>query len=78
MAVSGLPEACASHAKCIANLALDIMDLSKNVKTEEVEQIVSNNIILSSLLILSVNKYKKNIIFCLYLILANHYWHSLW
>lgn len=35
MAVSGLPEPCESHAKCIARLALDIMDLSKEVKTEE-------------------------------------------
>ncbi|XP_074601582.1 guanylate cyclase soluble subunit beta-1-like isoform X2 [Brevipalpus obovatus] len=41
MAVSGLPEACASHARCIAKLALDIMDLSKNVKTEEVDRQVT-------------------------------------
>ncbi|XP_054709218.1 guanylate cyclase soluble subunit beta-1-like [Uloborus diversus] len=35
MAVSGLPEPCESHAKCIARLALDIMDLSKEVFTED-------------------------------------------
>ncbi|GFS53639.1 guanylate cyclase soluble subunit beta-1 [Nephila pilipes] len=35
MAVSGLPEPCESHAKCIARLALDFMDLSKEVRTEE-------------------------------------------
>ena len=32
MAVSGLPDACENHAKCIAKLALDIMDMAKNVK----------------------------------------------
>ncbi|RWS31955.1 soluble guanylyl cyclase beta subunit-like protein [Leptotrombidium deliense] len=37
MAVSGLPEPCESHARCIARLALDIMDLSRNVKTEDVD-----------------------------------------
>lgn len=41
MAVSGLPEPCECHAKCIANLALDIMDLSKRVKTADVDSIVS-------------------------------------
>ncbi|CAG2119460.1 unnamed protein product, partial [Medioppia subpectinata] len=39
MAVSGLPEPCESHARCIARLALDIMDLSKKVKTEEMNGI---------------------------------------
>jgi guanylate cyclase soluble subunit beta len=28
MAVSGLPEPCSSHARCIARLALDMMDLA--------------------------------------------------
>lgn len=31
MAVSGLPEVCDNHAKCIARLALDMMDMCKNV-----------------------------------------------
>lgn len=31
MAVSGLPEPCTTHAKNIANLALDMMDLGKTV-----------------------------------------------
>ncbi|GFR10002.1 guanylate cyclase soluble subunit beta-1 [Trichonephila clavata] len=35
MAVSGLPEPCESHAKCIARLALDFMDLSMEVTNEE-------------------------------------------
>ncbi|XP_042896623.1 guanylate cyclase soluble subunit beta-1 [Parasteatoda tepidariorum] len=39
MAVSGLPEPCESHAKCIARLALDIMDLSKDVVTEDGDSI---------------------------------------
>ncbi|KAI1292794.1 Guanylate cyclase soluble subunit beta-1 [Halotydeus destructor] len=39
MAVSGLPEPCECHAKCIANLALDIMDLSKKVKTSIMDQV---------------------------------------
>uniref|UniRef100_A0A1I8M4H5 Guanylate cyclase soluble subunit beta-1 n=2 Tax=Musca domestica TaxID=7370 RepID=A0A1I8M4H5_MUSDO len=32
MAVSGLPDHCENHAKCIARLALDMMDMAKNVK----------------------------------------------
>nr|ACB30188.2 soluble guanylyl cyclase beta subunit 1 [Bactrocera dorsalis] len=32
MAVSGLPDHCEDHAKCIARLALDMMDMAKNVK----------------------------------------------
>lgn len=39
MAVSGLPEPCESHARCIARLALDIMDLSRRIKTEDLEGI---------------------------------------
>ncbi|XP_015786459.1 guanylate cyclase soluble subunit beta-1-like [Tetranychus urticae] len=39
MAVSGLPQPCPSHARCIAKLALDIMDLSKTVKTEDVDDV---------------------------------------
>lgn len=36
MAVSGLPEPCRQHARCIARLALDMMELCKEV-------IVDNN-----------------------------------
>jgi len=32
MAVSGLPEACSTHAKSVARLALDIMDVSKELR----------------------------------------------
>lgn len=32
MAVSGLPETCDNHAKWIAKLALDMMDVAKNVR----------------------------------------------
>lgn len=32
MAVSGLPEECTTHAKCIARLALDLMDVSKDLR----------------------------------------------
>lgn len=35
MAVSGLPEACDSHARHINRLALDIYDLAKTIKLEE-------------------------------------------
>lgn len=31
MAVSGLPEPCQQHARCMAKLALDMMDLCKEV-----------------------------------------------
>lgn len=40
MAVSGLPEPCESHARCIARVALDMMDLSKQVKTQDMGGIV--------------------------------------
>lgn len=36
MAVSGLPEACDNHATCIARLALDMMDMAKNVMMGDV------------------------------------------
>ena len=34
MAVSGLPEPCKEQARCIARLALDMMDLAKNVSVD--------------------------------------------
>ncbi|XP_047121448.1 guanylate cyclase soluble subunit beta-1 [Schistocerca piceifrons] len=34
MAVSGLPEPCETHARCIARLALDMMDLSQEVRVD--------------------------------------------
>lgn len=45
MAVSGLPEPCESHARCIARLALDIMDLSKRVKNADLDGIVIISIV---------------------------------
>jgi len=36
MAVSGLPEPCEEHARCIARLALDMMDLSHTVVVDGV------------------------------------------
>ncbi|KAH8310382.1 hypothetical protein KR044_001037, partial [Drosophila immigrans] len=32
MAVSGLPDPCEDHARCMARVALDMMDMAKNVK----------------------------------------------
>lgn len=32
MAVSGLPEECTTHAKSVARLALDLMDVSKELR----------------------------------------------
>ncbi|KAG0419216.1 hypothetical protein HPB47_004272 [Ixodes persulcatus] len=43
MAVSGLPEPCESHARCIGRLALDIMDLCKQVKMNEDQSVVSDD-----------------------------------
>lgn len=34
MAVSGLPEPCQTHARCIARLALDMMDLVREVQVD--------------------------------------------
>lgn len=39
MAVSGLPDACDHHARCIANLALDMMDKASGVIVDG-EQVV--------------------------------------
>lgn len=36
MAVSGLPEPCEDHVRCIARLALDMMDLSHTVVVDGV------------------------------------------
>ncbi|KAG9511211.1 Guanylate cyclase soluble subunit beta-1, partial [Fragariocoptes setiger] len=38
MAVSGLPEPCTSHARCINNLALDIMDLCKTIRMADYDE----------------------------------------
>lgn len=43
MAVSGLPEKCNDHAKCIARLALDMMDKAQEVKMGP-EPVVSNSV----------------------------------
>ncbi|GAB6026008.1 Guanylate cyclase soluble subunit beta-1, variant 2 [Chamberlinius hualienensis] len=39
MVVSGLPEPCSFHAKCIANLALDMMDLASKVTLDDGESV---------------------------------------
>lgn len=44
MAVSGLPEPCRSHARCIARLALDMMDLAANEVQIDGEPVVSRHI----------------------------------
>jgi len=36
MAVSGLPEPCQEQARCIARLALDMMELAKNVSVDDI------------------------------------------
>ena len=35
MAVSGLPDPCSDHARCIARLALDFMDMDKSIRDPE-------------------------------------------
>ena len=39
MAVSGLPELCEDHARCIASLALDMMAISTELKDPDGNQI---------------------------------------
>lgn len=41
MAVSGLPEPCRSHARCIARLALDMMDLAADEVQIDGEPVVT-------------------------------------
>ena len=43
MAVSGLPEPCQTHARCIARLALDMMDLGREVQVDG-EPVVSGRL----------------------------------
>lgn len=43
MAVSGLPEQCATHARDMARLALDMMDLGREVQVDG-EPVVSLSI----------------------------------
>lgn len=45
MAVSGLPQPCTTHARDIARLALDMMDLAKEVIVDG-EPVVCNKIII--------------------------------
>ena len=42
MAVSGLPEPCQTHARCMARLALDMMDLVREVQVDG-EPVVSTS-----------------------------------
>lgn len=44
MAVSGLPELCESHAKCMARLALDMIIMAQHVKMGN-EPVVSMTIV---------------------------------
>ena len=41
MAVSGLPELCHQHARCIARMALEMVGLSKTIKVEGSPIVVS-------------------------------------
>lgn len=43
MAVSGLPEPCQTHARCIARLALDMMDRGREVQVDG-EPVVSGEL----------------------------------
>lgn len=45
MAVSGLPEPCRCHARCIARLALDMMDLAADEVQIDGEPVVSTPIL---------------------------------
>ncbi|KAJ8298045.1 hypothetical protein KUTeg_024576 [Tegillarca granosa] len=40
MAVSGLPEPCSEHTRCIARLALDMMEISKQLKDPDGKEII--------------------------------------
>ena len=46
MAVSGLPEPCRSHARCMARLALDMMDLAADEVQIDGEPVVRSQILL--------------------------------
>ena len=39
MAVSGLPDPCEDHARCIARLALDMMDASRKLNDPDGNQV---------------------------------------
>lgn len=47
MAVSGLPEPCRCHARCIARLALDMMDLAADEVQIDGEPVVRTSYLYS-------------------------------
>lgn len=51
MAVSGLPEPCRQHARCIARLALDMMELCKEVIVDNNPVVITYYMYLSLLLL---------------------------
>lgn len=64
MAVSGLPEPCRSHARCVARLALDLIDLSKRICAQDGRNagIVSHRSIEITGTHIHTNKLPKNVI----------------
>jgi hypothetical protein len=64
MAVSGLPEPCQTHARCIARLALDMMDRGREVQVDG-EPVVSgkpmsSHVVLKSQVICQVSAINNN------------------
>lgn len=55
MAVSGLPEPCASHARGIARLALDMMDRVKEVQVDGEPVVMHHQNIVSLKITLNIN-----------------------
>jgi len=58
MAVSGLPEPCQTHARCIARLALDMMDRGREVQIDD-EPVVSPCLTILSCILFLCNIYRS-------------------
>lgn len=69
MAVSGLPDPCENHAQCISRVALDMLEMAKNVKMgpSPVVNIIETCLLLFKLISLS-----------LFTFIASYHWYSFW
>jgi len=70
MAVSGLPDVCENHAQCIARLALDMMDMAKNVK-------MGSQPIVMNLILDNINHFNM-ILLSYFSCVENNNWNSFW
>lgn len=67
MAVSGLPEPCTTHARDMARLALDMMDMSRDVFLD------GENVV-----IIKITNFYKHLWLKYFFLLENYSWYTFW